>query len=146
MAAQSTAPGRHRPAAILVGSTETVTEMAANGSTAHGGSRVKTIRVQVQPARSPGLAVADAVVRLTQTAKRVGALVRVIEGVDGVEYVNVDFGAESPASLWAAVRAELQAVPGLAGAAIVCCEGQRGWDDYLLLHHFDPTVPLDLLG
>jgi hypothetical protein len=57
----------------------------------------------------------------------------------------VDFEAEDAVELWMAVRAELRAVPGLAAAAIVCCQGAQGWDDYLLLHHFDPTEPLDRL-
>jgi hypothetical protein len=26
---------------------------------------------------------------------------------------------------------------------IVVCEGERGWDDYLLLHHFDKRQKLD---
>jgi hypothetical protein len=28
-------------------------------------------------------------------------------------------------------------------SSIVACEGSRGWDNYLLLHHFDPAVVLD---
>jgi hypothetical protein len=47
--------------------------------------------------------------------------------------------------LCAALRVELHGVPGLIGAAIVCCEGMRGWDDDLLFHHFDTAEPLDQL-
>jgi hypothetical protein len=31
----------------------------------------------------------------------------------------------------------------LRNAAIIMCEGTRGWDDYRLLHHYDPAQPLD---
>jgi hypothetical protein len=43
------------------------------------------------------------------------------------------------------IRELLQADPALANIAIVVCQGERGWDDYLLLHHFDSSVPLDQL-
>jgi hypothetical protein len=29
---------------------------------------------------------------------------------------------------------------------IVVCEGERGWDDYLLLRHFDKSQKIDRLG
>lgn len=31
-------------------------------------------------------------------------------------------------------------------AVIAYCQGEHGWDDYLLLDHFDPTVQLDDSG
>ncbi len=31
----------------------------------------------------------------------------------------------------------------MARATIITCQGKRGWDDYLLLHHFDLSEPLD---
>jgi hypothetical protein len=34
----------------------------------------------------------------------------------------------------------------LAQAAIVVCEGELGWDDYLLLHHFNSDEELDELS
>ena len=36
--------------------------------------------------------------------------------------------------------------PRLARAAIATCEGKHGWDDYLLLHHYDRTLVLDTLN
>jgi hypothetical protein len=33
----------------------------------------------------------------------------------------------------------------LAESSMAMCEGQRGWEDYLLLHHYDPAVQLDRL-
>jgi hypothetical protein len=103
---------------------------------------MKRLHIQIQATRSPSLDVAKAVVRLSQLATGV----RVSEGVDNGPYLNVDFKADDLSGLWASVREELRAVPGLAGAAIVICQGEHGWDDYLLLHHFNPSEPLDQLS
>lgn len=105
------------------------------------GGRVKRLHIQLQPARSPGLDLPEAVARLSCLAT--GVLVT--EGEDNGRYVNVDFKVADPSGLWALIRQELHSVAGLAGAAIIVCEGERGWDDYLLLHHFNPAEPLDRL-
>ena len=69
-------------------------------------------------------------------------------GNDGGRYVNVTFEAATVAAGWAAVASVLadhkfgQAVRA---SCIVTCQGEHGWDDYLLLHHFDPDVNLDLV-
>jgi hypothetical protein len=60
--------------------------------------------------------------------------------------VNVDFRPADLRVLWPAVREELRADPRLAACSIVCCEGERGWDDYRLLHHSDPSEPQDEVG
>jgi hypothetical protein len=104
---------------------------------------MKRLHVQLQPARSPELDVPEAVARLS----RLAASACVTDGEDdGRRYVNVDFKAVDLRGLWARVRAELKTIPGLAGAAIVVCEGEHGWDDYLLLHHFDPAEQRDQFG
>ena len=103
---------------------------------------MKVLNVQLQPDRSPTLDVSATVARL-------GALTsasRISESEDGGRYVNITFEAADPTELWAAVQEHLRADAGLAGAAIVVCQGERGWDDYLLLHHFDPIEPLDQMG
>ena len=54
--------------------------------------------------------------------------------------------AELPLLIWIGNHAGSRwLVPGLAAAAIIVCEGEHGWDDYLLLHHFDPAEPLDTM-
>jgi len=35
--------------------------------------------------------------------------------------------------------------PYLSKTSIVVCEGNNGWDDYLLLHHFDKSEDIDNL-
>ena len=67
----------------------------------------------------------------------------VTRGDDNGPYINVRFRSADVGAVWAAVREQLRADPPLAQCSMACCEGDRGWDDYRLLHHFDPSVPLD---
>ncbi len=76
---------------------------------------------------------------------RLSAESQVSKGDDGGEYINVDYTTTNLASLWDSVRQKLATIPGLADSAIVACEGKLGWDDYLLLHDYDPLEPLDKL-
>ncbi len=103
---------------------------------------MKQLNVQIHPSRSQQLVVAAALARL----RRLHSTVRVAKGEGEVPYIDIDFRADDLAKLWALVRQELVACVGLAESAIVVCEGQQGWDDYLLLHHYDSAVPLDDLG
>jgi hypothetical protein len=103
-----------------------------------GGGLMKRLHIQLQPARSPGLD-ADAVASVLQAL----APAVVTRGEDEGPYINIDFRPTDVGVLWAAVRERVRADPALAASAIVCCEGKRGWDDYRLLHHFDPAEPLD---
>ena len=49
--------------------------------------------------------------------------------------------------LWQAIQESLGFADGwkppIARALIVVCEGNYGWDDYLLLHHFDDCAIQD---
>ena len=103
---------------------------------------MKRLNIQIHPARSPALDVTESLARLSCLA----ADARVTKVDDDGQYANVDYKTVDPSGLWVLVRKELRIVPGLAETAIVVCEGQHGWDDYLLLHHYDPTEPLDELG
>jgi hypothetical protein len=40
----------------------------------------------------------------------------------------------------------LNSYPELGAAAILVCQGEHGWDEYLLLRHFDPCQALDALA
>lgn len=68
-------------------------------------------------------------------------------GFDRVPYVNFMFTTSEPARLWAALWEALfddpLLGPDLARCAMTMCEGPNGWDDYLLLSHFDPDQSLD---
>jgi hypothetical protein len=100
---------------------------------------MKKLYIQIQPRRSPGLDAEEAVDRL----RNLGATAVVKRGEDVVPYINVLFRAADVKVLWEALQEQLRADPALAGCSIVCSEGERSWDDYRLLHHFDPRERLD---
>ena len=67
-------------------------------------------------------------------------------GNDGGRYVNVTFPAASVAVGWTAVLSALDDPEfghAVRASCIVTCQGEHGWHDYLLLHHFDPDESLD---
>ena len=71
---------------------------------------------------------------------------KVTVGKEEGRYENFLFHAVSPEAAIAALRAVLDSAEiGLAArsSCIVTCQGKHGWDDFLLLHHFDSTLILD---
>jgi hypothetical protein len=102
---------------------------------------MKIFCIQIQPELSPGIDVEAAVAAVC----RLDASARVSRGNDDGTYVNLRFEVPSAAVLWNSLQQLLKGRPELAQAAIVVCEGSYGWDDYLLLHHFDADEPLDQL-
>ncbi len=107
---------------------------------------MKCLHIQLQPE----LCACDAepiVDDLTSIASAAvsDAVVAVERGNDDGPYINVNIQTDSVAALWASVSARISSNPNLASSAIVCCEGDNGWADYLLLHHYDRGEPLDVL-
>ena len=96
------------------------------------------VHVQIQPDRALGLDVEAALNALQGVAAG-----RVTHGEDDGRYINVDFRVRDVGQCWAAIRQLLHSQEQLASCSLVCCEGRRGWDDYLLLHHFDPNEPTE---
>ena len=95
--------------------------------------------IQIQPDRSSDLTLEAALSRL----RSLSSLVRIVYGFDHGAYVDVDFFGNNSGLLWSAVRGILKCEPGFARSVIVACEGTRGWSNYRLLHHFDPTVRIN---
>lgn len=75
---------------------------------------------------------------------------RVVDGTDGHYYLDLMFETDRPKDLWRVLEQELfqssEFGEGMQKASMVMCEGQDGWNDYLLLHHFDLTVECDELA
>lgn len=91
------------------------------------------IHVQVQPERVKRLNIAAVDMSLRRLAAR-RALVRRFrfeEGNDRGRYMNFNFTTAKPAALWEALRAGPFRSALLRSAAMVLCEGENGWDDYL---------------
>jgi hypothetical protein len=84
--------------------------------------------------------------------KRVKSLGRFPE-VDVVEddgrFVNLNFFTEELPVLWQELQQGLLADGSLGSwvkqVAIIVCEGEKSWDDYLLLSHPDTSEKLDQL-
>jgi hypothetical protein len=81
-------------------------------------------------------------------ASLVGALgVRFEEGEDEGKYLNIVFGSHAPQDLWPHIKAALYR-SALHGKDLQACSmalrtGEDGWNDYVLLYHFDPNVPVE---
>ena len=99
---------------------------------------MKRFQIQIQPALAPELDVEAAVARLQALAEAT-----VTHGEDAGSFINIDFLPAEASPLWAAVRNEVKTDSALAACSIICCEGDRSWDDYRLLHHYDPALELD---
>lgn len=112
---------------------------------------MKQLCVQIQPEREPCLD-KRAVVRLFEELRRDSPHLLemcVDEGRGAHPYININCTTDNPGSLWAQVKRRVyeESDPGsaLARASVVVCEGDAGWDDYLLLHHHDENEKLDSL-
>lgn len=106
---------------------------------------MKSLHIQLQPDLAPGLdcmAEAERLRRVAESTRVIGSI-QIVEGNDDGKYINIDLRTEDLVSVWSRLRQEWRLGSLLAGCSIVCCEGDRGWDDYRLLHHFDPSEPLD---
>jgi hypothetical protein len=113
-------------------------------------SRMSLLCIQIQPRRARGVNfgfIRDVAAQLGPTELLTHFYVD--EGVDDGPYMNLCFDTPALAEAWPIIYSRLFEDPqfgaSLKKASIVTCQGQKGWDDYLLLHHFDQTLTLDRL-
>ena len=70
-------------------------------------------------------------------------------GEDDGRYINLFVDSDDAFEVWRAIQASFLSdeITGndIRAATIVTITGPNGWDDYLLLHHFDPTESLDTI-
>ena len=109
---------------------------------------LKTLYIQIQPELAPELKIADVKGVLDGLGSTSPLVTRrsIDEGFDAGPYFNFTFETENLKELWAVVQSKVLAndtLAPLAKASIIACEGNIGWNDYLLLFHFDPSVPQD---
>ncbi len=71
----------------------------------------------------------------------------VTTGDDDGRYVNLMIQSDNAGRTWARISELLLGSDFLSTevkiSAIITVTGDAGWDDYLLLHHFDPSESLD---
>ena len=74
---------------------------------------------------------------------------RIEEGEDNGRYTNIDFWTSNRLQLWRAIQSAIYQHPLLGEelmiSSMAMCTGADTWNDYLLLHHYDPTISLDTL-
>jgi len=110
---------------------------------------MRSLSVQIQPERAPSLDVA-AVTSVFSTIANDPQLVRhhaFDSGRDSGAYHNFTFGTERAGDLWREVRRRLFEDPVLGvemrKVSIATCSSETGWNDYVLLFHFDPATKVD---
>lgn len=107
---------------------------------------ITALSIQVQPGRFAATNV-DRVKEAFGQIVRLPIVVRhdFSEGHDKVRYLNFTFGTHDVRELWREIQeriyADAELGPVMASTSMAMCEGSHGWDDYLLLYHFDPAVP-----
>ncbi|GAB3267873.1 hypothetical protein [Chitinimonas naiadis] len=108
-----------------------------------------TLCIQIQPDRIADFdqAAVLAVCEQMRAHKPLIAGFQWDEGDDEGPYINLLFETEQPAEVWPILQAAFYA-PGALGDAIratsmAMCTGEEGWEDYLLLYHYDDQLPLD---
>ncbi len=111
----------------------------------------RALVVQVHLDRAPDLDIdvlidiCTEIVEATRTATQFRALAD-----ETMRYRDLAFDAPDLKALWTVLKPVLYDGPNhgdlVADASIAVCQGDAGWDDYLLLHHFDRDQPLDQLA
>ena len=108
-----------------------------------------TFCIQVQPDRVPGLDMerVRSLCRLVTSNRSLTERYGIVEGVAVARYVNLMFDTAQPSELWELLKSifyeDSMVGPDMAHASLTLCEGDRGWDDCIVLHHFDPEVEID---
>lgn len=108
---------------------------------------MRYLQIQLQPelCACDAEPIVDELISIANDA--VSDAVAVVErGDDDGPYININVQTCDVPTLWTSVSARISSNPSLASGMIVCCEGKNGWDDYLLLHHYDRSEPLDMLS
>ncbi|WFU56884.1 hypothetical protein QA639_04990 [Bradyrhizobium pachyrhizi] len=105
--------------------------------------------IQIHPRRGPQLDLAKVLSQFEHLSTDASWIRRrsTERGRDGHAYVNLTFETDYPKLFWQLLYEQFYQTTALGqfmrAASIVTCEGRRGWDDYLLLDHFDAGVTCD---
>jgi hypothetical protein len=102
---------------------------------------MKYLCIQLQPELNEASSKEEALAALSKT----GYVFEVSEGEDKGKYINFIFKSNDLKETWNKINTHYIAQPNLSASSIITCEGSKGWDNYLLLHHFDKNVEIDEL-
>jgi hypothetical protein len=99
---------------------------------------VPFVCVQFQPNRAPG-----ATTQILEAFRQAIPSAQISDGNEDERHFNITFDVASASDVLPRLHPILHS-PTLGHLArsscIVTCQGKHGWDDYLLLHHFDRTL------
>ncbi|WP_028450424.1 MULTISPECIES: hypothetical protein [Chitinibacter] len=108
----------------------------------------RILLIQLHPQRVPTLNLEQARAAFAKLAQH--PLVRgsrVTEGEEEGPYLNFEYKTDDLAALWDEVKSSIYDGSLLAfqlqRASMAIAQGDEGWDDYLVLHHFDPAIEPD---
>lgn len=109
---------------------------------------MKSLTVQLQPDLAPELDIA-----LAKSAIESISNLDLVEnyafseGNDNGPYLNFTFSTFNLKEIWLQLSQVLYTDSSfgksMKNSSMAMCEGSRGWDNYLLLHHYDPSVSTD---
>ncbi len=102
---------------------------------------MKYLSIQLQPERENNLDKDFVILELQNN----GYTVEVEEGEDNGKYINLNIKTGTLKNTWDNIKDIIFKNPSIKNSSIVVCEGNQGWDDYLLLHHFDKNEKIDEL-
>ena len=108
------------------------------------------LNIQVYPDRSPDLDLDGVLALFSNAAEMADAELALSADGENGQFMNYDFLTRDLARLWEVLQSQVFTDdvlgPQLALAAIATCQGSKGWDNHLLLHHYDRSLKLDTLG
>ena len=102
---------------------------------------MKCLSIQLQTDINPEASKEEAISILSNA----GFSPEINEGEDNGRYINLNIETDNLKEAWSKIKNSLIKLPRYAKTSIVVCEGSEGWDNYLLLHHFDQSEKLDEL-
>lgn len=112
---------------------------------------MRSIYVQVQPDRSPGIDMPAITATFQGLVSRIDLVRRhaFTDGFDDGAYFNFVFRTPCPVDLWRVMQEQIFRAPAhgahMANASMAMCSIDNEWNDYVQLHHWDPAVPVETL-
>jgi hypothetical protein len=114
---------------------------------------MRVLKHQFQPNRATGVS-PERFVSLMGSVASKAAYVKeftIVRGNDRGPYINAFFSLQAKylPTLWSLLQQRVLKHRAIGSAvrrsSIIVCQGTRGWDNYLLLHHFQKAIDFDRL-
>lgn len=106
---------------------------------------MKCLSIQLQPKIDTSFNEKD----LIELVRSIGRSPEIDTSDDKGKYISLHFFTEDLIVLWGELQQEFRKNNALNEwinkVAIIACEGDRGWDDYLLLSHYDESETINTL-